>query len=156
MPRLGRYAGASIQPRRLALAYNARREFADELWALGNVLSALLEGLDPLPSGLSSVCTLDAARQSRENPLSLDTGGTHNEKRLESWKEIGNYLAEGIPTSRRWEREEGLPVHRHTHKSRTASMRTRLRLIPGGLAQSPCGNRAARDQTLWEVSRVCR
>ena len=36
--------------------------------------------------------------------------------RLESWKAIAAYLKRGIRTVRRWEREEGLPVHRHVHR----------------------------------------
>ncbi len=36
-------------------------------------------------------------------------------ERLESWKEIANYLKRGVRTVQRWEREEGLPVHRHMH-----------------------------------------
>ena len=36
--------------------------------------------------------------------------------RLESWKEIAAYLRRGVRTARRWEREEGLPVHRQMHK----------------------------------------
>jgi TolB-like protein/Tfp pilus assembly protein PilF len=35
--------------------------------------------------------------------------------RLESWKEIANYLHKGVRTVQRWEKEEGLPVHRHLH-----------------------------------------
>jgi Tol biopolymer transport system component len=42
------------------------------------------------------------------------------EVRLESWKEIGAYLQRDSTTVRRWEKEEGLPVHRHTHKSRSS------------------------------------
>ena len=37
--------------------------------------------------------------------------------RLESWKEIAAYLNRGVRTVRRWETEEGLPVHRHMHSS---------------------------------------
>ena len=37
------------------------------------------------------------------------------EKRLDSWKEIASYLDRHVTTVRRWEREEGLPVHRHVH-----------------------------------------
>ncbi len=33
-------------------------------------------------------------------------------KRLESWKEIANFLGRSIKTSQRWEREFALPVHR--------------------------------------------
>lgn len=36
--------------------------------------------------------------------------------RLDSWKEIATYLGRGVRTVRRWEREEGLPVHRHVHR----------------------------------------
>ena len=35
--------------------------------------------------------------------------------RLDSWKEIAAYLKRSPRTVRRWEREEGLPVHRHLH-----------------------------------------
>ena len=35
--------------------------------------------------------------------------------RLESWKEIAAYLKRGVRTVVRWEKEEGLPVHRHVH-----------------------------------------
>ena len=43
-----------------------------------------------------------------------------NETPLQSWKEIGAYLQRDSTTARRWEKEEGLPVHRHTHKSRSS------------------------------------
>lgn len=35
--------------------------------------------------------------------------------RLDSWKEIAAYLKRHMTTVRRWERQEGLPVHRHLH-----------------------------------------
>jgi non-specific serine/threonine protein kinase len=37
--------------------------------------------------------------------------------RLESWKEIAAYLNRGVRTVRRWEADEGLPVHRHVHRT---------------------------------------
>lgn len=37
-------------------------------------------------------------------------------RRLESWKEIAAYLGRDVTTVRRWEKGEGLPVHRHLHK----------------------------------------
>ena len=40
--------------------------------------------------------------------------------RLESWKEIGAYLQRDVRTLGRWEKEEGLPIHRHTHRSRSS------------------------------------
>ncbi|MCX6631881.1 MAG: tetratricopeptide repeat protein [Candidatus Solibacter sp.] len=36
--------------------------------------------------------------------------------RLDSWKEIAAYLKRGARTVQRWEREEGLPVHRLPHE----------------------------------------
>ena len=43
-----------------------------------------------------------------------------NQTLLESWKEIAGHLQRDITTVRRWERTEGLPVHRHTHMSRSS------------------------------------
>ena len=37
------------------------------------------------------------------------------EERLDSWKEIAVYLNRGVTTVQRWERDEGLPVHRQQH-----------------------------------------
>ncbi|MFL6246223.1 MAG: tetratricopeptide repeat protein [Thermoanaerobaculia bacterium] len=37
--------------------------------------------------------------------------------RLDSWKEIAAYLHRSVRTVRRWERDEGLPVHRHMHQT---------------------------------------
>jgi Tol biopolymer transport system component len=39
-------------------------------------------------------------------------------QRLDSWKEIASHLGRGIRTVQRWEREEGLPVHRLSHVKR--------------------------------------
>jgi hypothetical protein len=36
-------------------------------------------------------------------------------RRLDSWKEIADYLRRGLTTVQRWERDEGLPIHRHVH-----------------------------------------
>src|SRR5262245_33089249 len=38
-------------------------------------------------------------------------------KRLDSWKEIAAYLNRDVTTVRRWEKREGLPVHRHQHSA---------------------------------------
>jgi TolB-like protein len=37
------------------------------------------------------------------------------EDRLDSWKEIAAYLRRDVRTVQRWEKKEGLPVHRHQH-----------------------------------------
>jgi Tol biopolymer transport system component len=41
-----------------------------------------------------------------------------DDARLDSWKEIAGYLGRGVRTVQRWEREEGLPVHRLSHSKR--------------------------------------
>jgi len=40
------------------------------------------------------------------------------EKRLDSWKEIASFLNRDVTTVQRWERREGMPVHRHLHDKR--------------------------------------
>jgi Tol biopolymer transport system component len=37
------------------------------------------------------------------------------EDRLDSWKEIAAYLKRDVTTVQRWEKREGMPVHRHQH-----------------------------------------
>jgi hypothetical protein len=41
-----------------------------------------------------------------------------SERRLDSWKEIGLYLHRDVTTVQRWEKQEGMPVHRHLHHKR--------------------------------------
>jgi hypothetical protein len=35
---------------------------------------------------------------------------------LDSWKEIAAYLNRNVRTVQRWEKREGLPIHRHVHE----------------------------------------
>ena len=37
------------------------------------------------------------------------------EDRLDSWKEIAAFLNRDVTTVQRWEKREGMPVHRHLH-----------------------------------------
>jgi len=50
-------------------------------------------------------------------PVSHDghAEGSATRRRLDAWKEIAIYLNRDVTTVRRWERLEGLPVHRHLH-----------------------------------------
>ena len=48
------------------------------------------------------------------SPSDIDTSPPG--ERLESWKEIATYLNRSVRTLHRWEKEEGLPVHRQLHK----------------------------------------
>ena len=56
-------------------------------------------------------CTITMPTQ-EEAPLPLASG------RLDSWKEIADYLCKGVTTVRRWEKDEGLPVRRQGHLKR--------------------------------------
>src|SRR5437870_6106095 len=37
---------------------------------------------------------------------------------LDSWKEIASYVKRDVSTVQRWEKREGMPVHRHIHDKR--------------------------------------
>jgi hypothetical protein len=37
---------------------------------------------------------------------------------LDSWKAIALYLQRDVTTVQRWEKQEGMPVHRHLHHKR--------------------------------------
>lgn len=40
-------------------------------------------------------------------------------KKLDSWGEIASYFQREIRTVQRWEKDEGLPIHRHEHKKKS-------------------------------------
>ncbi len=51
-----------------------------------------------------------------EHPASENGPSTRaQDDRLDSWKKIASYLKRDISTVQRWERREGMPVHRHLH-----------------------------------------
>jgi tetratricopeptide (TPR) repeat protein len=54
----------------------------------------------------------------REGATGMSSNGPDD--RLESWKAIAGYLRRTERTARRWERHEGLPVHRLSHHDRSS------------------------------------
>jgi Tol biopolymer transport system component len=56
-------------------------------------------------------------QESAMDELSLGTPPSEKrlEDRLDSWKEIATYLKRDVTTVQRWEKREGMPVHRHLH-----------------------------------------
>jgi len=55
-----------------------------------------------------------------ESPLipEPDPNDKQSEPSLDSWKEIATYVKRDVSTVQRWERREGMPVHRHIHSKR--------------------------------------
>jgi TolB-like protein/Tfp pilus assembly protein PilF len=73
----------------------------------------------PLPFRAGGV-TIAQPRIFRETPLSepfpeTSPTGSPPQNRLDSWKEIAAYLKRDVTTVQRWEKREGMPVHRHLH-----------------------------------------
>src|ERR1700680_1488218 len=68
----------------------------------------------PLPRGSPK------PRANQGNTMSEPSHGTQPptrplDDRLDSWKESGVYLKRDVTTVQRWEKREGMPVHRHQH-----------------------------------------
>lgn len=79
-------------------------------------------------------------------------------KRLESWKEIAEYLRRGVTTVQRWEREEGLPIHRHVHGTGGSVFafaddldRWRTSREPSPLGVAAGGHAIASSEDVWET-----
>lgn len=79
-------------------------------------------------------------------------------RRLESWKEIADYLRRGVTTVQRWEREEGLPIHRHVHTTGGSVFayagdldRWRITREPSPVPPSESARQMAADNGAWET-----
>jgi len=57
---------------------------------------------------------------------------------LSGWKEIANYLRKGVRTVQRYEREQGLPIHRPNGKSTGSVIATKAEL-DGWVKGAPTG-----------------
>ncbi len=51
-----------------------------------------------------------------------------SDDRLDSWKEIAAYLNRDVTTVQRWEKREGMPVHRHQHDRMGSVFASRMEL----------------------------
>jgi hypothetical protein len=60
---------------------------------------------------LDPTSDMDAKRTNTVVRLTVDP----DENRLDTWKEIAVYLGREVRTAQRWQKTEGLPVHRHFH-----------------------------------------
>lgn len=74
----------------------------------------------PLPAAQVTIWNQVPIATSQETRLPEPVSGTppseaSPEGRLDSWKEIAAYLKRDVTTVQRWEKREGMPVHRHLH-----------------------------------------
>ncbi|HET7106834.1 MAG TPA: hypothetical protein VFI38_08490 [Candidatus Acidoferrum sp.] len=61
------------------------------------------------------------------------------EDRLDSWKEIAAYLNRDVTTVQRWEKREGMPVHRHQHDKLGSVYASRAELDAWTRSRKPQG-----------------
>lgn len=73
-------------------------------------------------------------------------------ERLDSWKEIAAYLKRSVRTVHRWEKDEGLPVHRHQHRMLGSVFAYKSELDAWFNTRGPQPSRATR---LLDQARVC-
>jgi hypothetical protein len=68
------------------------------------------------PGELGEKNTKEPRRPRRESHGVSIFANPEAKDRLDSWKEIASPLKRTVRTVQRWERHEGLPVHRHLHQ----------------------------------------
>ena len=109
----------SYQPVQPASRRNVRpdRTYLDVMGTQGLVRRAAADDQGRDPSRPRAVEHASAESGNRKIvPFSEPVAGrTAAEDRLNSWKEIAAYLKRGTRTAQRWNREQGLPVHRLQH-----------------------------------------
>jgi TolB-like protein/Tfp pilus assembly protein PilF len=71
----------------------------------------------------AALAELQSGPQNQESAMGEPSPGTslpsgRLEERLDSWKEIAAYVNRDVTTVQRWEKREGMPVHRHVHDKR--------------------------------------
>jgi Tol biopolymer transport system component len=74
-----------------------------------------------------------------EQPLVSPPAETPPKDRLDSWKEIAAYLERDVTTVQRWEKREGMPVHRHLHDKAGSVYASRAELDGWVRSRNPAG-----------------
>ena len=82
-------------------------------------------------------------------PLDVRPSG---EERLDSWKEIAEYLKRSVRTVRRWEADENLPVHRHIHQAAGTVYAFRAELDAWLASRTPPPSVASPEEALTKNS----
>src|SRR5215831_14220720 len=65
--------------------------------------------------------------------------------KLDSWKEIADYLDREVRTVQRWEKTENLPVHRHEHQKKSTVYAYAIELDEWRKRRQPKDDPAADD-----------
>ena len=78
-------------------------------------VTMLVRRLAPPKQVRRATTGMPATRMRTSKSSNTTAAHTDAPDRLESWKEIANYLGRTVRTVQRWEMEEGLPVRRHLH-----------------------------------------
>jgi Tol biopolymer transport system component len=81
--------------------------------------------------------------------LAPERGPEAVSRQLTSWKEIAAYLQRDVRTVQRWEKKEGLPVHRQVHDSRSSVFITTAELDAWLLQRTVSGGSSIRSPLAW-------
>jgi hypothetical protein len=90
-----------------------------------NVAASPMKGLQTARNGAPLRYPVAAMSDAPDRPPPKQAD---ERRRLDSWKEIAAYLGRGVRTIQRWEREEGLPVHRLAQAKRGSVFADRAEL----------------------------
>lgn len=98
-----------------------------------------------------------AHRHDEHLPTPQSSAAEARADRLESWKEIAAFLNRTVRTAQRWERNEGLPVHRHRHLKGQSVHAYKEELTAWQSSRSTCEptKSAARAPTHDWLSQLC-
>lgn len=70
---------------------------------------------------------------------------------LDSWKEIAAYLNRNVRTVQRWEKHEGLPIHRHVHERASSVSACKMEIDAWRKQRSRVSNEIAENQRELEL-----
>src|SRR5437763_16152895 len=91
-------------------------------------------------------------RTKQESAMGEPSPGAPSERppedRLDSWKEIAAYLERDVTTVQRWEKREGMPVHRHLHDKMGSIYAFRLELDTWARSRNFKGNQEIASLTV--------
>ena len=73
------------------------------------------------------------------------------EDRLDSWKEIAEYLNRDVTTVQRWEKREAMPVHRHVHDRMGSVYASRVELDAWMRSRNPVAAQEPENNTILAV-----